>query len=473
MLTHDNLLNPPVTRTAKMKPLKVAFVNQPIDTIVPPFQNSVGACTWGVLPYLADACDLVVYGLQDANENRKADTFGPNLSFRFFPSTWADRLFHKLRSKAAKLVDISSPMSTSSQLYPAYGRQVAMDVQKQQCDIVHVQHSSQYVSIIREFNPKAKIVLHLHAEWFSQSRFEVLERRLRHIDLLTCVSNHVADKTKQNIPSIADRCGVTYNGVEASEFSREKDYKAARRKEKRILFVGAVSPHKGPHIIVDAFNIVARSYPDVRLDLVGCLSSYPIEESFDLADRELIERVAPFYTKNRLQRSRAKLSLSSPDAGMYHSYLKASLPADIAAKVSFHGHADRSPLIDHYYNADVFVFTPIWEEGFGIPVIEAMAAGAPVVGSRSGGLIETIRHGETGFLVEKNDVRGVAEALLRVLRDDALSEEMGRAARRRVLQYFTWEKVADSMLSRYAGLCEVSIYGSRGSISRHRELLAE
>ena len=48
--------------------MKVAFVNQSIDTILPPRQNSVGACTYGVAPILAKSCEVVVYGSQDSHE---------------------------------------------------------------------------------------------------------------------------------------------------------------------------------------------------------------------------------------------------------------------------------------------------------------------------------------------------------------------------------------------------------------------
>lgn len=150
---------------------------------------------------------------------------------------------------------------------------------------------------------------------------------------------------------------------------------------------------------------------------------------------------------------KAKLPLAPPNGGTYQSYLKAKLPPDIAAKVTFHGHIGfRQDLVNGYYDADVFAFTPVWEEGFGIPPVEAVAAGVPVAGSRSGALVETIKHEETGSLVDKNDAPALAKALLRLLQDDDLREAMGRAARRRALEYFTWEKVAESLRSRYAAL---------------------
>jgi glycosyltransferase involved in cell wall biosynthesis len=109
-------------------------------------------------------------------------------------------------------------------------------------------------------------------------------------------------------------------------------------------------------------------------------------------------------------------------------------------------------LVDLYYNADVFAFAPIWNEGFGIPPIEAMAAGVPVVATRSGAIPEVVKDQETGFLVSKNDPCALAESILKVLHDDGLREKMGRAAWRRAHDNFTWDRVAEKMYNCYSGL---------------------
>jgi glycosyltransferase involved in cell wall biosynthesis len=443
--------------------MKIAFVNQPIDTIIPPNQNSVGACTLGAALSLARFADVLVYGLKD-NHSGQAD-WAPShgINFRFIPSTWQDRMLFRTQKKYAKLFQRSSPISASQWLYPSYGRRVAVDLQQQGCDVIHLQHCSQYAPIIHAHNPRAKLVLHLHAEWFSQTDPLLLAHRLRAVDLLTTVGGYVTEKTRRAFPFAANRCETTYNGVDPEEFDREKDYAEARnRVVKRILYCGAISPHKGVHVLFDAFVRVARQYPDVHLDIVGPIGNYPIEENFDLKDVESIRAVAPYYASSRLSMIKAKLRGKSVIKSGYLDCLEASLPADVAGKVSILGRIPRRRLLDLYYSSDIFAFPPIWNEGFGLPPVEAMAAGLPVVASRSGTVVETVVDGATGFLIEKNNVEQLAQSLLTLVKDDVTRETMGRAGRQRVLQHFTWAGVAAGMNLRYRELCHQETATSPG-----------
>ena len=226
--------------------MKIAFVNQPIDTIIPPNQNSVGACTYWVARPLAQSAEVLVYGLTDNHGNSASEGRESGIDFRFFSATREDKWRFSLLKKLAKLFPRSTPISTSRWLFPDYGRHVAADLKRQRCDVIHLQHCSQYAPAIRALNPNSKIVLHLHREWFSQSNPRVLARRLRAVDLVTTVGDYVTDKTRQSFPVVADRCETTYNGIDVREFVEEYDYSASRRRKvKRILYSGAVSPHKG------------------------------------------------------------------------------------------------------------------------------------------------------------------------------------------------------------------------------------
>ena len=433
--------------------MKIAFVNQPIDAILPPYQSSVGACSYGLACALARFCEVIVYGTSDRHQAWPPDLQERNVHFRFLPTPLKDRLVAEVKHKASKLLPISAPASSSDRLFRAYGRDVAADLRLQACDVIHIQHCSQYLPIIRALNPEAKIVLQLHAEWFSQNQPSILERRLRHLDLLTTVSNYITEKTRRQFPAIADRCQTLYNAVDAAEFSRDAHRGQTRPREKRILYAGALSPHKGVHVLLDAFCLVVKEYPEVRLDIVGPPANYPLAETFELRDRTLIDSVYPLYRYDLVSRLKAKLALAPADAGTYLAYLKQRLSAEARSQVEFHGFIPRQQLIDLYYEADVFAFAPIWDEGFGIPPLEAMAAGVPVVATRSGAIPETVKDNETGFLTCKNDPSSLAVGILKLLNDEALREKMGQAARTRVHQNFVWDKAAGKAYHAYLNLC--------------------
>ena len=348
--------------------MKIAFVNQPIDTILPPYQTSVGACTYGVACSLSKSCDVVAYGTGNRHKGFPADLREQNVHFRFFPVPMIDRLAARAKEKCSKLFPLGSPASSSEWLFRAFGRQVAEDLRTQACDVIQVQHCSQYLPMIRALNPSTRIILQLHAEWFSQNRPATLEKRLRHVDLVTTVSDYITEKTRREFPMIAARCQTIHNAVDAAEFSRERNCNAPPWREKRILYAGAVSPHKGLHVLLDAFSMLVKEYPEVRLDIVGLQANYPLAENFDLRERELIESVYPFYAYDWIPKLKAKLSLAPPDAGTYLAQLKQRLSAEASRKIAFRGFVPRPQLVDLYYSADVFAFAPIWDEGFGIPL---------------------------------------------------------------------------------------------------------
>jgi glycosyltransferase involved in cell wall biosynthesis len=435
--------------------MRVAFVTYPTAGLLPPYHGSMGASIYTIASLLANRCEVTVYGLEQFQQGAKSGTYN-GVRYCFFPSTKGDRIRGRLRDAYSRLRPGSSPLSTSNWLYPDFGRQVALHLKQQPCDVVHIQHCSQFVPVIRDYNPAVALLLHLHAQWLSQSNYSAIARRLTGLDLLATVSNYVTNKTRQDFPAIAGRCETIYNGIDIKEeFRRERDYNAAsRRKEKRLLYVGGVWPHKGAHIVVEAFNIIVERYPNVRLDFVGPQGIYPLRENIDIKDTALLTSLSRFYEGSAITRVKVRLPVGRGDFDPYMSYLKSHLSSAAADRVTFHGYVGRPELIEHYYKADVFVFPPIWDEAFGCTPVEAMAAGIPVVVSRAGGICETVRDQETGFLVDKNDVQGLVRAILTLLEDDALRQGMGRSARRHAFEQFNWETIVDGMYDRYKALAE-------------------
>jgi glycosyltransferase involved in cell wall biosynthesis len=94
---------------------------------------------------------------------------------------------------------------------------------------------------------------------------------------------------------------------------------------------------------------------------------------------------------------------------------------------------------------DVFVFSSRWPEGFGLSLIEAMAAGRPVVATRVGAVPEIIEDGRDGLLVEPEDARALADAVARLLDDPAAAARLGQAAQRRVRERFSLDRMASEV----------------------------
>jgi glycosyltransferase involved in cell wall biosynthesis len=100
---------------------------------------------------------------------------------------------------------------------------------------------------------------------------------------------------------------------------------------------------------------------------------------------------------------------------------------------------------------DIFVL-PSLDEGLGRSLVEAMAAGKPVVASRVGGIPEAVEDGTTGILVPPGDAQALAEALSFMLEHPAQTTEMGRRGRERAARLFDEERMVDRICSLYREL---------------------
>jgi glycosyltransferase involved in cell wall biosynthesis len=107
---------------------------------------------------------------------------------------------------------------------------------------------------------------------------------------------------------------------------------------------------------------------------------------------------------------------------------------------------------------DVFVL-PSANEGTPVTAIEALAAGKPVVATRVGGIPDVVRDGEDGFLVAPGDVEALADRLAELATDDALRERMGEAARARVRERYSVERLVDDVDRLYRSLLEAEGLG--------------
>jgi glycosyltransferase involved in cell wall biosynthesis len=101
------------------------------------------------------------------------------------------------------------------------------------------------------------------------------------------------------------------------------------------------------------------------------------------------------------------------------------------------------------YRSSAIVVNPSLSESFGISMVEGMACGLPVVGTRVGGMLETVLDGETGLLVEPERADLLADAVVSVLEDGDRAKRMGITGRARAVERFSWRARSDRLLSAY------------------------
>ena len=107
-------------------------------------------------------------------------------------------------------------------------------------------------------------------------------------------------------------------------------------------------------------------------------------------------------------------------------------------EVIFTDYVSDEDLVKLYNTADLFVYPSLYE-GFGLPPLEAMACGCPVITSNTSSLPEVV--GDAGIMIDPNDIDGLTESMLKILTDPDLREEMSRKSFERA-EMFSWKKVA-------------------------------
>lgn len=227
-----------------------------------------------------------------------------------------------------------------------------------------------------------------------------LERRLaRRFHRIVAVSDAIRDYIEKSIGILPERLLTVHNGIPAIE-----DAKPVRSDRPTITFmtVGRLAPVKNHLMLLSAFDEIARMRPQIRLVIVG-----------DGPERGAIER---FIQRRGLEKRIELMGFRSDISVILH-------------------------------DADIFVLTSRYE-GISVALLEAMRAGLPIIATAVGGIPETVLNGETGLLVELDDVAELARAMLTLADSKIQREQMGNQS----YAYFTKEFSLATLLSRYQEL---------------------
>lgn len=190
-----------------------------------------------------------------------------------------------------------------------------------------------------------------------------------------------------------------------------------------------------------ALNLPARG------PLIGCFGRIRHQKGNDLFVSAMIEVLTQHPDAKALIMGRA-----TPEHQEFLKQLKDEVAqAGLSERILFRDEVPIADLARHFQALDLYVAPQRWE-GFGLTPLEAMSCGAPAVATKVGAFEELIIDGETGYLVEIEDAKAMAERVSRILSDPAKLQAMSKAARENVTGNFRIEQEAAAIISVYRKL---------------------
>jgi glycosyltransferase involved in cell wall biosynthesis len=277
------------------------------------------------------------------------------------------------------------------------------------CPTVVTVHDLSFIHFPEAFRPWNRLYLSYFTAWSVRKARRVVA---------------VSESTRRDVISCfglpAERVDVVHNGVD-SQFrllpAAEIDSFRQRRglPGKYILFIGTLEPRKNLETLLKAYTHLLARYQGGSSD-------------------------AP------------KLVIGGAKGWYYEQVFAAVEELELTRQVIFPGYIAQEELPWWYGAATLFVYPPYYE-GFGLPVLEAMRCGVPVITSSVSSLPEVV--GDAGLLVAPMDVEELAEAMYRLLQDATLCEELRQLGLERSAD-FSWERTAMETASVYRRVLSLS-----------------
>jgi glycosyltransferase involved in cell wall biosynthesis len=244
-------------------------------------------------------------------------------------------------------------------------------------------------------------------EPYKTRALDLIRQNIPHIDCFLAVSEYYAEFMCRylNIPDHKMEVaplGISTEGYRTEPFSKNQ--------KPRIGYFARIAPEKGLHILADAFKIVKDAGCDCTLEAAGYIA---------------------------------------PEQRAYLNEIEKHL-RDSGVDFQYHGPLDRPQKIAYLETLDVLSTPTVYADPKGMFVLEAMAAGVPVVQPNHGAFPEIIRKTGGGTLVEPENPQSLADGLLKVLRDPDLRSNLARKAHSGVREHYRVEAMAQRTIEIFA-----------------------
>jgi glycosyltransferase involved in cell wall biosynthesis len=239
---------------------------------------------------------------------------------------------------------------------------------------------------------------------------ELIRANLQHVDRFLAVSDYYAAHMSEWLHVPRERIDIVPLGINMSGYTPRGPRRAG---EFRVGYLGRIAPEKGLHLLAEAFHrMVQNGAPTgARLELAGYLA---------------------------------------PEHKAYLDSIEQQLSQwGLGERFTYHGEIDREHKIEFLRSLDVFAAPSVYQDPKGLSIVEAMAAGVPIVAARSGSYPEMIEKHRAGLLVNREDVADLAAALSLLATDADRAAEFGRRGPVTVEEHYSAPVMARAAIAAY------------------------
>ncbi len=236
---------------------------------------------------------------------------------------------------------------------------------------------------------------------------------LRRADAIIAANSYVADKITEFRPALADKIGIVNPGVESGVPLKDEDMTASLKSHYGL---------EGKTVLFTLGRLVRRKGID---QVIASLEQIPEDMIHNLS-----------YV----------IGGDGPDK----DYLKSLVPAKFSKKIIFLGEIREDEKWTWLHLSDIFVM-PSRDidgdfEGFGIVYLEANLCGKPIIAGRAGGVSDAVLDNYTGLLVDPESPAEISQAIIKLVANPSLRDELGRQGKERARAEFNWEKQLEKLL---------------------------
>lgn len=281
----------------------------------------------------------------------------------------------------------------------------------------HIHVLPELVLTSRLFSKKIPNIFHVHSfpgSWQGKRWLFAL----KYADKIIAVSSFIKEKLIEKYPFVEHKVTVLFNGVDTELFNPQRKFDLKRKlglAQNRfiVFFSGNIWKVKGFETVVKTAKELFHS------------------------ERDIVFIIAGGFNPETNQLHRKWKEVSTPN-------------------MNFLGALNHGDLSRYYASANVTIVPSLWEEPFGMVIIESMSCGTPVIGSRIGGIPELIDDGINGFLINPGSVKELKEKIIWCKEHFKRLKEMGKKARKEALQ-FDWSIISDKLKTIYLSVSDKKV----------------